>query len=119
MSPDQPSRAAALAPVFAALADPTRLELIDRLGCGEHRSIAQLAEGLHLSHQGVTKHLRVLEKAGVVQAHRHGRERRYRCAPAALREALGYLDRVSRQWDEALERLKDLVETTPGTRPRQ
>jgi DNA-binding transcriptional ArsR family regulator len=58
----------------------------------------------------VTKHLRVLEDAGVVRSLRVGRESRFALKPKPLDEARAYLDHVSRQWDKALARLKSLVE---------
>ena len=82
-----PRSTAALTPIFAALGEQTRLELVARLGNGEARSIAQLADGLDISHQGITKHLRVLEHAGIVTSKRHGREKRFSCAPAAIDDA--------------------------------
>ena len=96
--------------VFAALGDSTRLELVSRLTDGKARSISQLADGLSLTRQGVTKHLRVLEKAGVVKSSSVGRESRFIFVPAPVDHARSYLDTVSRQWDEALSRLKSLVE---------
>lgn len=98
------------AAVFAALGDPTRLGLLDRLTAGEARSIARLTEGTRLSRQAITKHLRVLEDAGVVRSVRLGRESRFALEPRALDDAKRYLDRVSRHWDAALGRLKVLVE---------
>ena len=65
------------APIFAALGDATRLKLVSRLVDGEPRSIAQLADGLALTRQGVTKHLRVLERAGIVRAKWVGRESQF------------------------------------------
>ncbi len=102
--------ASPLAPVFAALGDVTRLQLIDRLAAGEPRSIAQLADGLELSHQGVTKHLKVLEGAGLVHGHKVGRERHFVCEPQRLHEAEVYLADVGRLWEDALLRLKQFVE---------
>ena len=99
-----------LTPVFAALGDATRLELVARLGNGRRRSIAQLAEGLDLTRQGVTKHLRVLERAGLIVAERRGREKRYIGVPETLHNARTYLDAVSEQWDAALLRLRSFVE---------
>ncbi len=96
--------------VFAALGDPTRLELVARLGSGQSRSIAQLAEGLELTHQGVTKHLRVLEQAGLVMSQRSGREKQFTCVAEPIHDARNYLDAVADQWDAALLRLKDFVE---------
>lgn len=98
------------ASVFAALGDTTRLQLISRLGDGRPRSIRQLGEGLELSRQGVTKHLRVLETAGLVTSSRVGREHRFRYAPESIDAARDYLDQVSAEWDEALGRLKAFVE---------
>ena len=98
------------APVFAALGDPTRLELVSRLGDGESRSIVELSEGLELTRQGVTKHLQVLEQAGVVASQRVGRENRFRIEPDPIARARDYLARASAQWDEAIARLKAAVE---------
>lgn len=102
--------AASAAPVFAALGDATRLSLLSRLCDGQPRSIAQLTEGTTLTRQGVTKHLAVLERANVVLRERIGRETRFSVRPATLSRARDYLDRASRQWDDAIARLKMLVE---------
>ena len=109
-----PSAAAALrtrANVFAALGDETRLGLLAKLTGGEPLSIARLTEGTKLTRQAVTKHLRVLEEAGIVHAARTGRESRFALDPRPIAGAQAYLEHVSRQWDEALGRLKALVET--------
>jgi DNA-binding transcriptional ArsR family regulator len=98
------------AEVFAALGDETRLGLLARLTQGEPRSIVQLTEGTRLTRQAVTKHLRVLEGAGVVRSARIGRESRFTLDPRPLADAQTYLDHVSKQWDNALSRLKALVE---------
>lgn len=98
------------APIFAALGDATRLELMLKLSSGEPRSISQLCDGLELTRQGVSKHLRVLEEAGLVTSQRIGREQRFRFVPEPIGEASDYLSRVSDQWDEAILRLKALVE---------
>lgn len=97
-------------PVFAALGDDTRLTLLDRLADGQPQSIAQLTDGLDLTRQAVTKHLRTLERAGLVVNRKVGRESRFVFEPSPLIEARRYLDRVSAQWDHALARLKSLVE---------
>jgi DNA-binding transcriptional ArsR family regulator len=96
--------------VFAALGDETRLLLVGKLCSGEARSIAQLTEGSKLTRQAVTKHLRVLEGVGVVRAARMGRESLFELDARPIEEARLYLDTVSRQWDEALGRLKAFVE---------
>ena len=109
-SPDPAAAPAGPAPIFAALGDPTRLALVSRLSDGQPRSIAQLTDGLDLTRQGVTKHLRVLEQAGIVSSERIGRESRFAFTPTPIDEVRSYLDRVSRQWDDALGRLKAFVE---------
>jgi DNA-binding transcriptional ArsR family regulator len=98
------------APVFAALGDETRLSLVAVLCGGQPRSISQLTEGSRLTRQAVTKHLRVLESAGVVHSVRSGRQSLFRFNPEPIEEAKGYLDLVSEQWDQALLRLKSFVE---------
>lgn len=97
--------------VFAALGDVTRLKLIGRLVDGEPHSIAQLADGLDLTRQGITKHLRVLQRAGIVRARSVGRESRFTYVPEPVERARTYLDTVNAQWDDALERLKAFVES--------
>lgn len=104
------SNAAGPAHVFAALGDPTRLELVSRLSDGKQHSIVQLADGLDLTRQGVTKHLHVLENAGLVSCKRVGRESRFTMKPDPLTKARDYLARASAQWDEAIDRLRATVE---------
>src|SRR5262245_35941975 len=98
------------AAVFAALGDETRLALLDKLAGGEAQSISRLAQGSPLTRQAVTKHLAVLEGAGLVRRKREGRESLYAMRPEPLRDAFTYLDDVSRAWDDALTRLKSFVE---------
>jgi DNA-binding transcriptional ArsR family regulator len=98
------------APVFAALGDETRLALLARLGGGSRLSIAHLTEGSTLTRQAITKHLRVLEEAGLVRGVRRGRENLFGLEPEPLDEARRILDGISRQWDSALARLKSFVE---------
>lgn len=101
------------AQIFAALGDGTRLALLDRLEGGRTLSVSELRDGLALTRQGVSKHLKVLEEAGVVSHERVGRESRYALEPAALLEARAYLDRVAAQWDAALGRLARHIEENP------
>jgi DNA-binding transcriptional ArsR family regulator len=98
------------AAVFAALGDETRLSVLARLSSGTPHSIARLTAGTRLTRQAVTKHLGVLQEAGVVRSMRAGRETLFELRPKPLEEARDYLDAVSRQWDEALGRLKAFVE---------
>jgi len=98
------------APVFAALGDETRLSLLARLCERAPCSIAQLAEGSPITRQAITKHLRVLEGAGLVRGEAAGRQCLFELEPKPLEQAKDYLDLVSQQWDEALARLKTFVE---------
>ena len=107
------ARAADPAPVFAALGDPTRLALLARLSDGQARSIAGLSVGSSLTRQALTKHLRVLEGAGLVVSERTGRETRFAYRPEPVQEARAYLDRVAAQWDDALHRLRAFVQQPP------
>jgi DNA-binding transcriptional ArsR family regulator len=119
MSPARSSVAPAdPAPIFAALGDATRLKLIARLNDGRDLSIAQLADGLNLTRQGVTKHLRVLERSGIVRSSSVGRESRFIYVPEPIEHARSYLDNVSMQWDEALSRLKAFVEDGTASRTK-
>ena len=113
MSSRTRSSAAALrtrASVFAALGDTTRLSVLGRLAAGEPQSISRLTAGSRLTRQAVTKHLRVLEGAGLVRSVRVGRESRFTLEQKPIAEARDYLDLVSRQWDDALARLRAFVE---------
>lgn len=113
MSRNQLERRAQLAgraAVFAALGDETRLSLIGKLSNGPPQSISRLAEGSAMTRQAITKHLRVLEGAGVVRSVRSGRESLFAFRPEPLRELRSYLDQISGQWDNALQRLKSFVE---------
>jgi DNA-binding transcriptional ArsR family regulator len=96
--------------LFAALGDPTRLQLIARLGDDGPQSIASLADGFDMSRQAISKHLRVIRAAGLARSEPRGRETVWELAPDALGEARRYLDAISRDWDDKLRRLKDLVE---------
>jgi DNA-binding transcriptional ArsR family regulator len=98
------------ASVFAALGDETRLTLVAKICEGSPQSIARLTEGSRLTRQAISKHLRVLQDAGIVDSVRVGRESRYEFNPRPFDEARSYLHEVSRQWDDALGRLKSLVE---------
>ncbi len=98
------------APVFAALGDETRLFLVAKLADGAQQSVARLTQGSSLTRQAISKHLRVLQHAGIVESVRIGRESRYELKPKAIDGAKSYLDRISLQWDEALGRLKTFVE---------
>ncbi len=97
--------------VFAALSDETRLSLLARLIDGVPCSISQLTADSKMSRQAITKHLRVMESAGLVRGKTAGRECLFELEPRPLEEVRDYLDLVSKQWDKALVRLKKFVET--------
>jgi DNA-binding transcriptional ArsR family regulator len=96
---------------FAALGDGHRLHLIARLSKDGPMSITALSTGSSITRQAVTKHLRVMEGAGLVRSARQGRESLWQLERASFDRARQYLDAISIQWDEALERLRDLVES--------
>ena len=98
------------APVFAALGDETRLRIVSRLRDGQSRSIAALSTGEAVTRQAITKHLRVLEGAGLVSSSRHGREVRWGLERARLDDARAWIEDLSRQWDVAIEKLRAFVE---------
>src|ERR1039458_2628407 len=98
------------APVFAVRGDETRLSLVRKLSSGQPHSISQLTEGSGLTRQAITKHLRVLEGAGLLHGARAGRKSRFEFNPQPIEEIKQYLDLVSTQWDRALARLKSFVE---------
>jgi DNA-binding transcriptional ArsR family regulator len=113
MSHKSRSRAAFKRPraaVFAALGDEMRLALVAKLSAGQPRSISQLTEGSRLTRQAVTKHLRVLESVGIVRSNHRGRETRFEFDSQPIEGMKQYLESVSEQWDQALGRLKALVE---------
>lgn len=101
----------ALAHVFAALGDPTRLKLIAVLCAGGAFSIAQLTASTDISRQGVTKHLQVLADAGVVRDVKLGRERLWQLEPGQIEEAKRTLEVIGREWEVALSKLKAFAES--------
>jgi len=107
------------AEAFAALGDWTRLLLVMRLAeagqDGELCSIEELSgyvrqQGVRLTRQAVTKHLRRLEHGRLVRGEPHGRERLYELDPAGIGAMRAYLEMVSAHWERALGRLKEFVE---------
>jgi DNA-binding transcriptional ArsR family regulator len=101
---------ARVAPLFAALGDETRLSLVSRLSAGGSVSVTQLTAGSGVTRQAVSKHLAILAGAGLVRGTRRGRESLWRLEPSRLDDARRSLDHISRQWDQALGRLKIFVE---------
>lgn len=104
------------APLFAALGERRRLRIVARLCTYGPQSIARLTDGTKVSRQAITKHLQALEGAGLVRSERAGRERIWEIETKRLAEMKQYLDQISAQWDEALGRLRALVEEKTTTR---
>ena len=100
----------ASAPVFAALGDKTRLDLVVRLCAVGPLSIARLTDGAEVTRQAITKHLNILAGAGLVRDIRVGRERLWEVETRQLEAARRCLQNISNQWDDALARPKLAVE---------
>ena len=98
------------APIFHALADPMRRNLLVNLAENSPKTATQLAEEFPITRQGILKHLNILEDAGLVAVHQIGREKRYALTPEPLNELERWLKLLNAKWDERLLRLKNLVE---------
>jgi DNA-binding transcriptional ArsR family regulator len=94
---------------FAALADPTRRGLLDRLASGE-RTLSELAEPLPITLMAVQKHIRVLEDAGLVATRKVGRSRYVRLKANGLRPTTDWLQRAEARWNTAFDRLEQALE---------
>lgn len=106
-----------LSSTFEALADPTRRAMLARLAAGE-ASVGELAEPFSVSLPAVSRHLKVLERAGLVSRSRSAQWRPCRLAPGPLKEAAEWLDEYRRFWDASLDNLADyLKELPPGDSP--
>jgi DNA-binding transcriptional ArsR family regulator len=104
------ARLLAAAPVFAALGDETRLRIVDRLSHQGPMPVVELTEGTNMSRQAVSKHLGALQDAGLLRSARVGRQRIWELEPKGLDQVQRQLEKISRQWDEAIERLRAFVE---------
>ena|SRR5689334_1886432 len=100
----------AVADVFFALGDRTRLSVVNKLGSGGALSATALSAGAKVTRQAIVKHLQVLQGAGLVTHEKRGREVLYALEPRRLDEARAFLDDVSASWDRAIERLRSWVE---------
>ena len=103
--------------VFGALADPTRRELMGSLAREPALTASRLAGELPMTRQAVAKHLGALARAGLVEAHREGRETRYTLTPAPLSDAMAWMTAVGGQWDERLARLAQRALSASGSAP--
>jgi len=112
-----------LSTTFAALADPTRRAILARLASGEC-SVTELAEPFDMSMPAVSKHLRVLERAGLIARGRDAQWRPCRLQPAPLREASEWVEQYREMWEQRFDRLEAYLqelkakETTHGRRKR-
>ena len=98
----------ALNDVFAALADPTRRRMVERLARGR-RSVGEVAAGFEMSQPALSKHVKVLEAAGLVTRTVAGRVHYLDLAPGAMRSAATWLDRQRKFWEETLDRLDSVL----------
>ena len=96
--------------VLVALADPIRREIMAVLGREGGATSTSLAAGLPVTRQAVAKHLTVLDRAGLVRAHRAGREVRYEADLQPLRRTTRWMDTLATQWEHRLDTIKDLAE---------
>lgn len=101
-------KSAPLDATFAALADPTRRAILARLAVGE-ASVNEIAEPFEMSQPAVSKHIKVLEQAGLVSRGRDAQRRPCRLEAAPLREAVDWLETYRRHWEQRLDRLGDYL----------
>jgi DNA-binding transcriptional ArsR family regulator len=104
----QHTSAARLDATFSALADPTRRAILARLASGE-TSVSELAEPFEMSMPAISKHLKVLERAGLIERGREAQWRPCRLAPAPLKDASDWLDHYRRFWEESFDRLEEYL----------
>jgi DNA-binding transcriptional ArsR family regulator len=100
--------------VFSALADPTRRAIVRRLATGE-ASVGELAEPFAMSFQAVSKHVHVLEHAGLVERRRRAQQRPCRLRPEALAYASGWLGDYRELWEASFDRLDDHLKEKKGS----
>ena len=103
-----------LSQTFAALADPTRRAILARLAVGE-ATVTELAEPFDLSLPAISKHLKVLQRAGLVEQGRRAQWRPCRLEPAPLRDVSSWIERYLNIWEERFGRLDDYLETLKKT----
>lgn len=93
---------------FAALADPTRRAILSRLAEGD-TSVSELAEPFRMTMPAVSKHLKVLERAGLISRSREAQKRPCKLEPAPLKEAISWIEQYRRHWEESFDRLEDYL----------
>src|SRR5437016_13003371 len=103
-----------LSSIFSALADPTRRAILARLACGE-ASVTELAAPFEMSMPAVSKHLKVLERAGLIARGRTAQWRPCRLEATALKEVADWVEHYRRFWDESLDRLDQYLKDVQAT----
>jgi len=106
-----------LSATFAALADPTRRAILARLALGE-TSVTELAEPFEMSMPAISKHLKVLERAGLISRGREAQWRPCRLEAAPLKDIAGWVDYYRRFWEESFDRLDDYLRKLQATTPK-
>ena len=96
--------------LWEAMADPTRRKLLDLLVARGHATATTLTADMPVSRQAISKHLSLLQRVGLIDAHRQGREVRYEVREQRLAEATGALAQVANRWDRRLRAIKQLAE---------
>ncbi len=107
-----------LSATFAALADPTRRAILARLALGE-ATVTELAAPFDMSLPGISKHLKVLQRARLIEQGRQAQWRPCRLAPEPLREVAGWVDQYRRHWEESFERLSDYLREFQDSQERE
>lgn len=105
-----------LSATFSALADPTRRAILARLALGE-TSVKELAQPFDMSPPAVTKHLKVLERAGLISRGRHAQWRPCALKAAPLREVADWVEQYRRHWEERLDRLGEYLQELQAQQP--
>jgi len=108
------ARGEAIEPVLAALADPTRRQVLDLIAARDSATATTIAAELPVSRQAVVKHLAILEKAGLVAGSKEGREVRYIVRSERLDAASRWMADLATEWDARLARIKLLAESSPS-----
>ena len=107
-----------LSTTFAALADPTRRAILARLAEGE-ASVKDLASPFEMSQPAISKHLRVLERAGLIEQGRQAQWRPRRLRAGPLRDVADWVDQYRRHWEESFERLDEYLREVQANEPEQ
>ena len=103
---------------FAALADPTRRAIVARLASGD-ASVLELAEPFQISLPAISRHLKVLEKAGLIARGREAQKRPCRLRPEALRDVTDWTEHTRRAWEERFDRLEEHLRKLRATERKQ